>query len=94
MLNAILELQLRVQYAPRHTPENFKIMKPDIHPDYREVDVVCSCGNRFSTRSTYGSESLQIDVCALCHPFFTGKQKIVDSAGQVDKFRKRYGKKG
>ncbi|MDE0250658.1 MAG: 50S ribosomal protein L31 [Gammaproteobacteria bacterium] len=69
-------------------------MKPDIHPDYREVEVVCTCGNRFITRSTYGSESLHIDVCSLCHPFFTGKQKIVDSAGQVDKFRKRYGRKG
>ena len=68
-------------------------MKPDTHPDYREVDVVCSCGNRFTTRSTYGAESLQIDVCSLCHPFFTGKQKILDSAGQVDKFRKRYGRK-
>lgn len=68
-------------------------MKPDIHPEYREVDVVCSCGNRFTTRSTYASESLHIDVCSLCHPFFTGKQKIVDTAGQVDKFRKRYGRK-
>lgn len=68
-------------------------MKANIHPDYQEVEVICSCGNRFATRSTYGAESLHIDVCSLCHPFFTGKQKIVDSAGQVDKFRKRYGKK-
>ena len=68
-------------------------MKPDIHPKYQEVNVTCSCGNTFTTRSTYGNESMSIDVCSQCHPFFTGKQKIVDTAGQVDKFRKRYGKK-
>ena len=66
-------------------------MRPNIHPDYQDVNVTCSCGNSFTTRSTYASESLHIDVCSQCHPFFTGKQKIVDSAGQVDKFRKRYG---
>ena len=69
-------------------------MKPDIHPSYQEVEVVCSCGHRFATRSTYAEKSLHIDVCSLCHPFFTGKQKILDSAGQVDKFRKRYARKG
>ena len=68
-------------------------MKPNIHPEYQEVEVTCSCGNTFTTRSTYGSESMHIDVCSQCHPFFTGKQKIVDTAGQVDKFRKRYGNK-
>lgn len=66
-------------------------MKPKIHPKYEEVKVVCACGNTFSTRSTYGGEELRIDVCSSCHPFFTGKQKILDSAGQVDKFRRRYG---
>ncbi|MCG6867592.1 MAG: 50S ribosomal protein L31 [Gammaproteobacteria bacterium] len=66
-------------------------MKPKIHPKYEEVKVVCACGNAFSTRSTYGGEELHIDVCSSCHPFFTGKQKILDSAGQVDKFRRRYG---
>ncbi|MEM7401437.1 MAG: 50S ribosomal protein L31 [Pseudomonadota bacterium] len=68
-------------------------MKPDIHPKYQEVKVSCSCGNTFTTRSTYGNEAMSIDVCSQCHPFFTGKQKIVDTAGQVDKFRKRYGGK-
>ena len=67
-------------------------MKNDIHPEYNTVTVNCSCGNSFETRSTYGQASMQIDVCANCHPFYTGKQKIVDTAGQVDKFRKRYGK--
>jgi large subunit ribosomal protein L31 len=68
-------------------------MKPKIHPKYEAVKVVCACGNTFSTRSTYGGEELRIDVCSSCHPFFTGKQKILDSAGQVDKFRRRYGGK-
>ena len=69
------------------------IMKADIHPNYQEVNVTCSCGNNFMTRSTYGNDAMSIDVCSECHPFFTGKQKIVDTAGQVDKFRKRYGNK-
>ncbi|MCZ6566025.1 MAG: 50S ribosomal protein L31 [Gammaproteobacteria bacterium] len=68
-------------------------MKPNIHPKYQDVNVTCSCGNTFTTQSTYGAESLQLDVCSQCHPFFTGKQKILDTAGQVDKFRKRYGGK-
>jgi len=66
-------------------------MRPDIHPEYKEINVTCSCGNTFTTRSTYGQDSLQVEVCSQCHPFFTGKQKIVDSAGQVEKFRKRFG---
>ncbi len=68
-------------------------MKPEIHPNYTDVSVTCSCGNTFATRSTYGADSMSIDVCSECHPFFTGKQKILDTAGQVDKFRKRYGNK-
>lgn len=67
-------------------------MKPDIHPQYNEINVVCSCGHNFKTRSTVGKD-LHVEVCSNCHPFYTGQQKIVDSAGQVDKFRKRYGKK-
>ena len=66
-------------------------MKADIHPDYKELKVICGCGNTFTTRSTYGSDELHVEVCANCHPFYTGKQKILDSAGQVDKFRRRYG---
>jgi large subunit ribosomal protein L31 len=65
-------------------------MKPDIHPQYTDIKVICSCGNEFSTRSTL-SEELHIEVCSACHPFYTGKQKIVDTAGRVDKFRRKYG---
>jgi len=65
-------------------------MKADIHPAYNEIDVTCSCGNTFSTRSTLNKE-LHIEVCSKCHPFYTGKQKILDTGGRVDKFRRKYG---
>jgi large subunit ribosomal protein L31 len=65
-------------------------MKANIHPEYTEINVVCSCGNTFTTRSTLGQE-LHVEVCSKCHPFYTGKQKIVDSGGRVDKFRRKYG---
>ncbi|GBF30851.1 MAG: 50S ribosomal protein L31 [Gammaproteobacteria bacterium] len=65
-------------------------MKADIHPEYSEMNVTCSCGNTFSTRSTMPGE-LHIEVCSKCHPFYTGKQKIIDSGGRVDKFRRKYG---
>jgi large subunit ribosomal protein L31 len=65
-------------------------MKAAIHPNYNEINVTCSCGNEFTTRSTLGEE-LSIEVCSACHPFYTGKQKIVDTGGRVDKFRKKYG---
>lgn len=65
-------------------------MKSDIHPEYTEITVTCSCGNEFKTRSTLG-QPLQVEVCSACHPFYTGKQKIVDTGGRVDKFRRRYG---
>ena len=64
-------------------------MKPSTHPDYKEITVTCTCGNTFVTRSTL-CENLQVEVCSSCHPFYTGKQKIVDTAGRVDKFRKKY----
>src|SRR6185436_20340686 len=64
-------------------------MKDGIHPEYKEITVTCSCGNTFHTRSTLGHD-LQIEVCSNCHPFYTGKQKIVDTGGRVDKFRKKY----
>jgi len=64
-------------------------MKPEIHPKYKQIKVVCSCGNEFETSSTLCKE-LHIEVCSSCHPFYTGKQKIMDTAGRVDKFRKRY----
>ncbi len=64
-------------------------MKPEIHPAYSEIKVSCSCGNTFNTKSTL-CKDLNVEVCSACHPFFTGQQKIVDTAGRVDKFRKRY----
>lgn len=64
-------------------------MKPDIHPNYQPVRVICSCGSEFATSSTLAKD-LHIEVCSSCHPFFTGRQKIVDTAGRVDKFRKRF----
>jgi large subunit ribosomal protein L31 len=64
-------------------------MKASIHPDYAEITVTCSCGNQFKTRSTVGKD-LSVDVCSSCHPFYTGKQKVLDTAGRVDKFRKKY----
>lgn len=68
-------------------------MKPDIHPQYKEVKVVCSCGSAFVTRSTCGKEQISLEVCSMCHPFYTGTQKIVDTAGRVDRFRQKYAKK-
>lgn len=67
-------------------------MKEKIHPKYSEIKVTCSCGNTFVTRSTMGRD-LHIDVCSLCHPFYTGKQKVLDTGGRVDKFRQKYGLK-
>jgi large subunit ribosomal protein L31 len=66
-------------------------MKADIHPRYTEARVTCSCGNTFTTRST--SESLRVELCNECHPFFTGKQKLVDSGGRVERFQRRYGER-
>ncbi len=66
-------------------------MKADIHPKYQEISVKCSCGNEFKTRSTLSDTSLHLDVCSSCHPFYTGQQKIVDTAGRVEKFRRRFG---
>jgi large subunit ribosomal protein L31 len=65
-------------------------MKADIHPRYEETHVTCSCGNSFTTRST--SESIRAELCNECHPFFTGKQKLMDTAGRIDRFNKRYAK--
>ncbi|HAN56707.1 MAG: 50S ribosomal protein L31 [Pseudomonadota bacterium] len=67
-------------------------MKADIHPTYNEINVTCSCGNKFATHSTM-SKDLHVEVCSECHPFYTGKQKIVDTAGRVEKFRQKYGMK-
>ncbi len=67
-------------------------MKADIHPAYQDITVTCSCGNSFPTRSTVGKD-LSIEVCSQCHPFYTGKQKMVDTGGRVDRFRRKYGMK-
>ena len=64
-------------------------MKPDIHPAYVEAVVTCACGETYTTRST--KKEIHLEICSACHPFFTGKQKFVDSAGRVERFHKRYG---
>ncbi len=66
-------------------------MKKGIHPEYKLATVNCACGNSFETHTTVGD--LKVEICSACHPFFTGKQKLVDSAGRVEKFLKKYGKK-
>lgn len=68
-------------------------MRQGIHPEYNEIKVTCSCGESFTTRSTAGKD-LILEVCSKCHPFYTGKQKIVDTAGRVDRFQQKYGMKG
>jgi large subunit ribosomal protein L31 len=67
-------------------------MKSDIHPEYHEIEVTCSCGNTYKMRSTM-KKALHIEVCSACHPFYTGKQKIIDTAGRVEKFNRKYGTK-
>ena len=68
-------------------------MKKDIHPEYVATTVTCTCGNTFETKSTVLSGAINVEVCSACHPFYTGKQKMVDTAGRVDKFRKKYASK-
>ncbi|AWB68795.1 50S ribosomal protein L31 [Saccharobesus litoralis] len=65
-------------------------MKSGIHPEYAEITAKCSCGNVIKTRSTVGKD-LNLDVCSECHPFYTGKQRVVDTGGRVDRFKKRFG---
>jgi len=65
-------------------------MKRDIHPQYQEVTVSCACGNAFTTRSAL-CKDIRVEVCSICHPFYTGKQKFVDTAGRVEKFQRKYG---
>ncbi|MDH5720585.1 MAG: 50S ribosomal protein L31 [Spirochaetia bacterium] len=63
-------------------------MKPEIHPEYTDTEIVCICGAKYKTRSTV--KDLHIEICSACHPFYTGQQKLVDTAGRVDKFKKKY----
>ena len=65
-------------------------MKKGIHPAYHEVEVQCACGHRFKTKST--ADALKVEICSECHPFFTGKQKLVDAAGRIERFQRRYAK--
>jgi large subunit ribosomal protein L31 len=69
--------------------ERLYIMKADIHPKYAEITATCSCGNVIKTGSTLGKD-IHIDVCAACHPFYTGKQKVLDTGGRIDRFNKRF----
>lgn len=66
-------------------------MKPNIHPKYEESRVVCACGEAWTTRST--KKEIHVEICSACHPFFTGKQKLIDTAGRVERFNRKYGKK-
>jgi large subunit ribosomal protein L31 len=66
-------------------------MKPGIHPAYEEVNVVCACGHTFRTRTTHKGD-IRVEICSSCHPFFTGKQKLIDTEGRVDRFQKKYQK--
>lgn len=65
-------------------------MKLEIHPDYHQVQVECACGEKFVTKSTKDTDLIKIDICNKCHPFFTGKQKIVDAGGKVERFQRRH----
>ena len=65
--------------------------KAGIHPNYKEVRVVCACGSTFTTRSTHQGD-IRVEICSSCHPFFTGKQKLVDTAGRIERFRRKYAK--
>jgi large subunit ribosomal protein L31 len=68
-------------------------MKAAVHPDYHEVRVHCACGNTFATRSTHQGD-INVEICSNCHPFFTGKQKLMDTAGRIERFRRKYEKTG
>jgi large subunit ribosomal protein L31 len=74
----------------RHDYPEESTMKADIHPNYVEIDATCSCGNVIKTRSTIG-KNLSLDVCSECHPFYTGKQKVLDTGGRIDRFKQRFG---
>jgi large subunit ribosomal protein L31 len=81
-------IRARTKAAPNFSKEDK--MKAAIHPEYKEIAVTCSCGNKFNTRSTMSKPELHVEVCSECHPFYTGTQKIVDTAGRIEKFRSKY----
>jgi large subunit ribosomal protein L31 len=80
-------------YGDPATARGRRNVKPDIHPKYVETTVTCSCGNSFTTHSTAANGEIHTDVCSACHPFYTGKQKILDTGGRVARFERRFGKK-
>lgn len=82
----------RLYYAFEELAQRKGTMKAGIHPAYQEVRAVCACGNIFKTRSTRKGE-IHMEICSACHPFFTGKQKLVDTAGRVERFQRKYGRK-
>jgi large subunit ribosomal protein L31 len=65
-------------------------MRKNIHPEYKEIEITCSCGNKFKTKSTLDKKILHVDICSACHPFYTGQQKIIDTTGRVDRFKQKY----
>ncbi len=67
-------------------------MKEKIHPKYEKIKASCACGSEFETKSTVASKELRLEICSSCHPFFTGKQKLIDSAGRVEKFNRKFGR--
>jgi large subunit ribosomal protein L31 len=80
----------RTSQPCRPDANEWSLMKPGIHPDYHAVTVHCACGHNFSTRSTIKGDMLKVEICSNCHPFFTGKQKLIDTAGRVERFTKKY----
>jgi large subunit ribosomal protein L31 len=84
----LFQLLLAQTGQPQERP-----MKEGIHPDYHAVKVHCACGNTFDTRSTFKGQMIRVEICSNCHPFFTGKQKLVDTAGRVERFTKKYADK-
>ena len=93
IINGLEKLSCR---QPRQRKQSLKDrgiqMKADIHPNYSQIKVTCACGNEFETGSTLGKD-LNVEICSDCHPFYTGKQKVMDTAGRVGKFKERYGRK-
>jgi large subunit ribosomal protein L31 len=85
---AALQQGAVANYTSRLSVSQENHVKPDLHPPYRKLTAVCACGNQFETRST--ATSIHVEVCAQCHPYFTGKQRLVDTAGRVDRFRRKY----
>lgn len=83
----------KVANKPAKAEKGAPAKMDDGHPSYREVSVTCSCGNKFVTHSTLDRDTLHLEVCSACHPFYTGLQKVVDTSGRVEKFKQKYAKK-